>query len=78
MDYALIENKIVANIIYLHPMNADDFLNAVPINGLPVRIGDTYDDGKFYRDGVEVTSRTLENIQQTFIDEIVQEAKKDE
>ena len=58
MDYALIEDGIVVNTIYLHPMNADEFPNAAAMNGLPIAIGDTYVDGKFYRNGVEVTLPT--------------------
>lgn len=54
MNYALIENNIVINLIWLHPMNADEFPNAVLIDNLSVQIGDTYEDGKFYRDGVEI------------------------
>ena len=56
MDYALIDNGIVVNIIYLHPMNADEFPNAAPTNDLPIEIGDTYIEGKFYRDGKEIVS----------------------
>lgn len=55
MNYAQIENGIVTNIIYLHPMNADEFPNAVEIGDLPVAIGDSYTEGKFYRDGEEIT-----------------------
>ena len=55
MTYALIENGIATNIIYLHPMNADEFPNAVEIGELPIQIGDSYADGKFYRDGKEIT-----------------------
>ena len=58
MNYALIENGIVTNIIYLHPMNADEFPNAVEIGDLPVAIGDSYTEGKFYRDGEEITITT--------------------
>ena len=54
MNYALITDGVVANLIYLHPMNADDFSSAVPTEDLPVQIGDTYADGKFYRNGEEV------------------------
>ena len=50
MNYALINNNIVVNIIYLHSMNAGDFA-AVPMDDLPVQIGDEYIDGEFYRDG---------------------------
>lgn len=51
MNYALIENGIVTNIIYLHPMNEEDFPNAVAIENLPVAIGDEYKSGQFYRNG---------------------------
>lgn len=56
MNYALIENGIVTNVIYLHPMNASDFPNAVCIDGYAVGIGDAYADGLFYRDGVQIKS----------------------
>lgn len=50
MNYALIENGIVKNIIWLYPSNASDFQNAVPMGDVPVSIGDAYTDGVFYRD----------------------------
>ena len=53
MNYAIIENGIVTNLIWLHPMNADEFPNAVPVENLPVAVGDSYENGKFYRDGNE-------------------------
>lgn len=56
MDYALIEDGVVVNLIYLHPMNIDEFPNAKPTNGLPVQIGDTFADDKFYHNGKEVTA----------------------
>ena len=56
MDYALIENGVVTNLIWLHPMNADTFPDAVPIGDYPVAIGDTYSDGLFYRNGEKVLS----------------------
>ena len=52
--YALVEDGIVTNIISLDSRNASDFPNAVKTNDRPVAIGDTYADGKFYRDGNEV------------------------
>lgn len=55
MTYALIIEGVVRNLIRLHPMNAGSFANAVPTDGLPVAIGDTYENGKFYREGVEIT-----------------------
>lgn len=54
MNYALIENGLVTNLIWLHPGNAADFPNAVPLGDVPAAIGDTYADGAFYRDGVKV------------------------
>lgn len=54
MRYALIDNGIVINIIALNDRNASDFPTAVKLSDRPVAIGDTYTDGKFYRDGVEV------------------------
>ena len=56
MDYALIENGNVTNIIWLHPGNIDDFPNAVPMNDVPAAIGDSYADGGFYRNGERVLS----------------------
>ena len=54
MNYALVENGIVTNIIWLYETNADEFPGAVKPGERQVEIGDTYEDGKFYRDGVEV------------------------
>lgn len=56
MNYALIENGVVTNLIWLHPDNADDFPNAVSVDDVPVDIGDTYADGIFYHDGERVLS----------------------
>lgn len=54
MDYALIENGVVTNIIVLRSENAEEFSNAVMVGLCPVAIGDTYKDEKFYRNGEEV------------------------
>ena len=78
MNYALIDNGIVTNLIWLHPMNANEF-NAVPMNDLPVQIGDTYEDGKFYRNGEEVvasngiTEAQIATIKNQAVDEIREE-----
>jgi len=56
MNYALIKDGTVVNVIWLSPSNAKDFPTAVPTGSLPVRIGDTYVDGVFYRDGEKVLS----------------------
>ena len=54
MNYALIENGIVTNIIWLYPENASDFPNAVPMGDIPVGIGDEYIDHVFYRNGERI------------------------
>jgi hypothetical protein len=54
MNYALIENGVVTNIIWLNPKNANEFLNAVGVGDRPAAIGDVYTDGVFYRDGERV------------------------
>lgn len=59
MKYAMIREGVVTNLIWLSPSNAQDFPNAVPTNGLPVRVGDTYDAGAFYRDGEQLLSAEM-------------------
>lgn len=54
MNYALIENGVVTNLIWLYPGNAADFPTAVPMGDVPAAIGDSYADGVFYRDGEPV------------------------
>lgn len=54
MNYALIENGVVTNIIWLYSANAEDFPTAVPCGDVPVAIGDTYDGQDFYRGGERV------------------------
>ena len=54
MRYAIVTDGIVTNGIALNDRNANDFPTAVELGDRPVGIGDTYADGKFYSDGVEV------------------------
>lgn len=54
MEYALIRNSVVVNLIWLHPENADDFPSAVPYGDVPVAVGDIYDGGCFWRNGERV------------------------
>lgn len=54
MRYAVITEGTVTNVITLWETNAGDFPGAVALHDRPVGIGDTYSDGKFYRDGEEV------------------------
>lgn len=57
MRYATVTDGIVTNVIALNDRNANDFPTAVKLGDRPVGIGDTYTDGKFYRDGVEVLTQ---------------------
>ncbi|MCI5846258.1 MAG: hypothetical protein MRZ98_01245 [Clostridiales bacterium] len=57
MNYALIEDGVVTNIIWLSYTNADDFPNAVAMGDLLVAIGDTWDGEYFYRDGQRILTR---------------------
>lgn len=54
MNYALVENGVVTNLIWLYPANAAEFPNAVPMSDIPVAIGDTWDGEHFYRNGERV------------------------
>ena len=65
MNYALIENGIVANVIWLYSGNADEFPNAVPMNDIPAGIGDSYVDGVFYRDGERILAPYEEALVET-------------
>ena len=62
MNYALVNDGVVTNIIWLSDRNAHEFSGAVKLYDRPVAIGDTYEDGKFYRDGVEVLTE-MEHLQ---------------
>ena len=76
MEYALIKDEIVVNLIWLHPMNADDFPNAVPIEDLPVQIGDTYIDGIFYRDGEEVKNEIIVLSEEEIFNSLMEEVSE--
>ena len=54
MRYAIMTGGAVTNVIVLRETNAGDFPGAVALHDRPVGIGDTYQDGKFYRGGQEV------------------------
>ncbi len=54
MNYAIIENGAVTNVIVLRPANAGEFPGAVALHDRPVGIGDTYSEDKFWRDGEKV------------------------
>lgn len=61
MRYAIIESGAVTNIIALRSSSAEDFPGAVALYDRPVGIGDSYRDGKFYRDGAEIMTAAEEN-----------------
>lgn len=54
MRYAIVTAGLVSNIIALRPANAGEFPGAVVLHDRPVGIGDTYSEGKFWRDGEEL------------------------
>ena len=60
MRYALVENGVVTNIIEMDKRNEQYFPSAVYTGDRPVSIGDTYTDGKFYRNGIEVLTELEE------------------
>lgn len=60
MRYALVENGAVTNIIEMDKRNEQYFPSAVYTGDRPVGIGDTYTDGKFYRDDKEVLTELEE------------------
>lgn len=54
-NFAVVENGIVTNVLWGMVYNmTTDFPNAVQIDDRAVQIGDTYENGVFYHDGVEV------------------------
>lgn len=54
MNYAIVENGTVTNVIWLNESNAFEFTGAVALNDVPAAIGDSYADGVFSRDGQPV------------------------
>lgn len=52
MRYAIVTDGTVVNVIELRP--SVTWPGAVALGDRPVGIGDTYSEGKFYRDGAEV------------------------
>ena len=54
MRYAIVTEGVVSNVIALRETNAGEFPDAVALHDRPVGIGDSYQDGKFWRDGEEL------------------------
>ncbi len=54
MDYAIINDGLVTNIISLHEANAHEFPGTVALGDRPAGIGDQYADGVFTRGGMPI------------------------
>ena len=63
MNYAVIENGIIVNFVYLSPSNAEEYDNCVNVNDYSVNFGDEYIDGVFYHNGERVLSN-IEKLRQ--------------
>ena len=59
-NFAIVENGIVSNVLWGMVYNSNEWPNAIQVDDLAVQIGDSYENGKFSRDGVEVVSRADE------------------
>ena len=59
-NFAIIENGVVSNVLWGMVYNSDEWPNAIQVNDLAVQIGNSYENGKFYRNGEEVLSRAEE------------------
>lgn len=53
MTMAKIEDGLVVNVFEILPGQEGEFPSAVCIDGRPTGIGDTYENGRFYHNGVE-------------------------
>lgn len=60
MRYAMVTEGKVTNIIEMDRRNEQHFPSAVYTGSRPVGFGDTYADGKFYRNGLEVLTELEE------------------
>lgn len=59
MRHAIVTDGTVTNVIELRP--GVTWPGAVALGDRPVGIGDSYADGKFYRDGAEIMTAAEEN-----------------
>ena len=60
MNYAIVTDGIVTNIIWMLQANEVEFPGAVLIDNRPVTIGDSYAGGVFLRDNEPVLTRAEE------------------
>lgn len=54
MNFAIVEDEVVTNVIWLSASNRGDFPNSVCVANRAVAIDDQFIDGVFIRDGVPV------------------------
>ncbi len=54
MNFAIVEDGVVVNVIWLSASNREDYPNSVCVANRAVAIGDQYIDGAFLRDGLPV------------------------
>ena len=66
MVFAKIKDNIVINMLELRRAQSSEFPDCVEVGTLPVGIGDSYVDGKFYRDGKEVKT-SLQHAQEQIV-----------
>lgn len=66
-QYAKIENDTVVNILVIRQSQAHEFPNCVLIDNIPVEIGDTYLNGHFYHNNIEIKSLEQELIEKNDI-----------
>lgn len=59
-NFAIVENGVVSNVLWGMVYNSGEWPNAIQVDDLAVQIGDSYENGKFYRNGKEVLSRAEE------------------
>lgn len=62
-NMALVENGVVVNVLWCSD-RALETETLIDTADRPVGIGDTYTDGKFYRDGAEVLTPLEEALEQ--------------
>lgn len=58
MNFAIVEDGYVTNVIWLSASNRADFPNSVCVANRAAAIGDQYIDGVFFRDGLPVPAYT--------------------
>ena len=54
MNYAQIKDGVVANVISIRQAQAHEFPDCVEMGDIPAGVGDTFAEGKFYRNGKQV------------------------